>query len=75
MSYCTDDRMSECHGEIHERLSLSGSGMTFPRCDKHYELYVERLRPTMEEIRLRYPAQAPDDFDPTYAGETWEEEQ
>lgn len=60
-----------CEGDTEERLTVSGSGMTFPRCELHYEKYVDRLQPRMEEIRNRYPDQAPDDFDPTYAGETW----
>ena len=53
---------------------MSGSGMTFPRCDKHYQAYADRLRPVMDDIRRRYPKQAPSDFDPTYAGESWDED-
>jgi hypothetical protein len=53
---------------------MSGSGDTYPRCDKHYEAYVERLTPVMDDIRRRYPEQAPADFDPFYSGEQWNED-
>ncbi len=37
-------------------------------------LYVERLQPIMDDIARRYPATAPADFDPYYAGETRDED-
>lgn len=60
-----------CEGATDERVSLSGSGMAFPRCEFHFQKYAERLQPRLDEIRKRYPDQAPDDFDESYAGETW----
>ena len=46
----------------------SDSLKSWPRCDKHYEDYVDR----MQEIAQRYPVNAPSDFDPAYAGERWD---
>ena len=39
-------------------------------CDRHWEKFVW----TMQEIESRYPKQQPADFDPTYAGERWDED-
>jgi hypothetical protein len=57
-----------CRGAVELRMALSGKA--FPRCDRHWE---ERVK-TQEQINERYPAQAPADFDPLFAGERWEEE-
>jgi len=75
MSYseCLDGPTG-CCGEVAEHPALSGSGMTFPRCAFHYDSYVERVLPRIEEVRRRYPAQAPRGFDPTYCGERWTDE-
>ena len=59
-----------CEGETFPRLALSGSGESYPRCEHHYGLYVDRLQPVIV-INRRYPAMAPADFDPLYAGESW----
>jgi hypothetical protein len=74
MSDCIDGRQSPCTGETFERYALSGSGMTFPRCDGHYDQYVARTQPKLDEINRRYPRQAPPDFDESYAGERWDED-
>jgi hypothetical protein len=63
-----------CQGEVSEYLALSGSGELYPRCEHHYELYVERLQPQIDAINRRYPVTAPADFDPTYANEAWDED-
>lgn len=63
-----------CGGEVVEYLSLSGSGARFARCEAHYARYVERVQPRMEEIRERYPELPPADFDPSFAGERWEDD-
>ncbi|MHD0294534.1 hypothetical protein [Rhodococcus qingshengii] len=67
---CLDRDTSDCRGVVEYRTALSVTGKSFPRCDKHWE---ERLVRD-EEIRARYPEQAPPDFDPTYAGERWDED-
>jgi hypothetical protein len=48
--------------------------MRFPRCENHYGIYAEVMDAKHAETRRRYPRQAPPDFDPTYAGERWDEE-
>ena len=60
----------DCEGEVEYRFPLSGSGKSFPRCDLHWS---ERLD-AQERINERYPDSpfAPADFDPTYAGESWD---
>lgn len=69
---CLDSHFepSDCSGEVEYRMPLSGTGVSFPRCDGHW---VARLV-VQDGINLRYPAHAPADFDPAYAGEHWDEE-
>ena len=59
----------EHEGKVAYREPLSGTGQSFPRCEAHWEIRLDR----QAEIGRRYPDQetAPADFDPTYAGETW----
>jgi hypothetical protein len=65
---CLDARPdSECEGAVEFRMALSGTGRSFPRCDKHWN---ERLV-IQEGIDQRYPQHQPSDFDPAYAGEEW----
>lgn len=76
MSYhdeCLDGPLG-CAGEVFERVSMSGSGMAFPRCDHHYEEYCERMERVHADINRRYPRHAPADFDPLYAGERWDDD-
>lgn len=63
-----------CEGEVFDRPSRSGSGMCFPRCEKHYDDYAVRMDAVHAKTRARYPRQAPADFDPSYAGERWDED-
>lgn len=74
MSDCIDARQSPCTGETFERYALSGSGLTYPRCDGHYDEYVARTQPRIDKIRKRYPDTAPDDFDPLACGERWDDD-
>lgn len=67
---CLDSYYDECAGRIEYRYALSGTGRSFPRCDKHWD---ERLR-IQDDINRRYPATQPADFDPMYAGERWDED-
>ena len=59
-----------CEGAIENRMALSSTGKSFPRCEKHFEA---RLK-TQDEINERYPTLPPSDFDPAYAGERWDED-
>lgn len=62
----------ECAGAVEYRLPLSPSGKPFPRCDHHW---AARLI-VQAGINERYPDSPipPADFDPTYAGERWNED-
>ena len=60
-----------CQGEVEFRFPLSVTGKSFPRCDYHW---FKRLE-VQEEINARYPTLPPSDFDPTYAGERWDEDE
>lgn len=68
---CLDDHDGRCEGEVaYHQNPYSDSFKAWPRCDKHYEAYTDR----MQALAQRYPVNAPSDFDPSYAGEVWSEE-
>lgn len=68
---CLDNWAGDpCEGEVEYRMPLSGTGKSFPRCDKHWAKRLDRE----QELRERYPEQPPADFDPLYAGESWDED-
>jgi hypothetical protein len=68
---CLNDRGGgTCRGPVEYRMPLSGTGRSFPRCELHWE---ERLA-EQERIDARYPTFAPSNFDPSYAGERWDED-
>ena len=67
---CLDRHQGDCTGPVEYRFPLSATGKSFPRCDGHW---AERLR-IQEGINRRYPEQQPSDFDPTFAGERWDED-
>lgn len=60
-----------CAGEVLYRWPGYGE-RTWPRCERHGEARVARE----DEARERYPDGpcAPADFDPSYAGERWDED-
>jgi hypothetical protein len=70
------DSPDECEGEVGMYYALSGSGIAYPRCDLGYEVYVARTQPRLDEVNERYPDSsfAPSWFDPTYAGERWDDD-
>lgn len=67
---CLDSYQGECRGDVEYRFALSATGKSFPRCDEHW---AERLD-VQEGINRRYPTHTPSDFDPGYAGESWDED-
>lgn len=71
-SECLDLHMGNCDGAPEYRYPLSGTGRSFVRCDRHWS---ERLD-IQQGINRRYPDSsfAPSDFDPTYAGESWNDD-
>jgi len=69
-SGCLDSYKAGCEGATEYRESLSGTGALIPRCDRHRDEALDRD----EALRDRYPHNAPSDFDPAYAGESWDGE-
>jgi hypothetical protein len=68
---CLDDYGDNtCEGNVEYRMPLSGTGNSFPRCEKHWE---DRLE-TQQGINERYPMTAPSDFSEMDAGERWDDE-
>jgi hypothetical protein len=67
---CLNDHDGRCRGPVEYRMPLSGTGRSFPRCELHWE---ERLA-EQERTNERYPQHAPSDFDPSYAGERWDDD-
>lgn len=63
-----------CGGPVGMYAALSGSGDLYPRCEAHFDLYVARVQPRMDEIAARYPAQQPAWFDPAFCGERWSDD-
>ncbi|RZU36005.1 hypothetical protein EV284_3488 [Streptomyces sp. BK022] len=70
---CLENRTGECSGAVKYRAPLSGTGRSFPRCDAHWAARLKKQK----EIRNRYaPASdvPPRGFDPTFCGESWDED-
>lgn len=65
----SDDPTLACGGEVVEYWSRSGATKS-ARCEVHWIRHNEIL----DGIAHRYPdsSVAPDWFDPTYAGESWD---
>lgn len=64
------DEAPDCGGAVEYRMPLSGTGRSFPRCDLHWSVRLD----VQERINRRYPVSQPSDFDPSYAGESWDGE-
>lgn len=62
----------DCRGPVEFRMALSASGRPFPRCERHW---LARLD-VQDRINRDYPDSpiAPAWFDPSYAGERWDED-
>jgi hypothetical protein len=70
---CLDADVNDpCEGPVEYRMALSGTGRSFPRCEKHWQ---DRLR-VQERVNRDYPDSpiAPAWFDPADAGESWDED-
>lgn len=71
---CLDHHEGDCKGPVEYRMPLSGTGRSFPRCEGHWDARLDRE----EQIRERYghpdSSMPPSDFDPTYAGERWDDD-
>jgi hypothetical protein len=62
----------ECSGAVTYQLPMSGTGVSYPRCEHHAD---QRLA-LQERLNRDYPdsPNPPAWFDPTYAGEHWDED-
>lgn len=62
----------KCGGDKPEYRFGYGLKGSYVRCGKHFDAYMARAKAS----RRRYPDSdlAPTDFDPTYAGERWDED-
>jgi hypothetical protein len=60
----------DCQGAVEYRMPLSGTGKPFARCDHHWNLRLIE----QDRINRTYPTHAPADFDPSYAGERWDDD-
>lgn len=69
---CLDANRGGCRGPVELRPSLTGTGMAIPRCDAHWSKRLDQE----QEWRAVYPDSpiAPSWFDPTAAGEVWDED-
>ena len=69
---CIEDTALDhpCKGGVEYRESLSGTGTPIPRCDSHWSKRLD----LQHDLAVRYPREAPSDFDPYYAGEHWDED-
>lgn len=64
------DDGGECSGTVEYRWPLSGTGKSYPRCNRHWH---DRLD-LQQQLNERYPAQPPADWSPLDAGEAWDED-
>ena len=68
---CLDGMEGGCEGDVEYHINPYGDSMNaWPRCSKHFDLYVDR----MQDLAQRYPVNPPSDFDPSYAGESWNDD-
>lgn len=64
------DGEGQCEGAVEYRMALSSTGVSHPRCSKHWEQRLE----LEQGLRERYPEHPPSDWSPLDAGEHWSEE-
>lgn len=65
---CADGPGHECEGPVTWNSLDPGVRPAKPYCRKHWGDRCDRD----QELRERYPYHAPADFDPMYAGESWD---
>lgn len=70
---CLDDRGDgSCQGPVEWHSTDPGLRPAFPRCDRHWELRLDRREHSME--KYADSDAAPGWFDLLFAGERWDEE-
>lgn len=61
----------DCKGPVEYHLNPDRDDFkAFPRCEFHQSKRLDQA----EEHMRKYPMMAPSDFDPSFAGEAWDEE-
>lgn len=60
-----------CRGQVLYRDALSGTGISYARCELHWD---KRLQ-LEAGLRQRYPEHPPPDWSPLDAGESWYEDE
>jgi len=79
MSHCIDRDIDECEGEVIRELSTTGASSS-ERCRKHRSAYLDRMAKVHRDVNEKFPgydvpgSPPPAWFDPTYAGERWDED-
>jgi hypothetical protein len=70
---CLDRHDNACEGEVEYHMQPYPSTRSFPRCAHHWRLRCE----VQEGIDRRYAPNSdcpPEGFDPTIAGERWDDD-
>jgi hypothetical protein len=64
--------LDPCEGPVEYRMALSATGRSFPRCDKHWAKRLDEY----ERDQRNFPDSPipPSWFDPTAAGEHWDDD-
>ena len=67
-----DDTTDVCAGPVELRTPMSGTGISYPRCERHFELRLD----LQDRLSRDYPdsSQPPAWFDPSNAGERWDDD-
>lgn len=65
------DESTHCRGEVRYRDALTETGVRYPRCDAHWEKRLAKQRRIDEDYGYSNP---PAWFDPSYAGERWDDD-
>lgn len=68
---CLDEHRGDCRGPV-EFYATPGRLRAFPRCTRHWEERMDRYENSIE--RYANSDTPPSWFDPSYAGERWDEE-
>lgn len=72
MDTCLDSYEDDCEGPVEFHWNGDPGFKSWPRCVKHQALRVERRENSME--KYANCSTAPEWFDPSYAGESWDED-
>jgi hypothetical protein len=69
-----DARKGGCRGAVEYRYALSPTGVSYPRCDKHWSDRLDFEEETTRKYGHWNSDLAPSWFDPTAAGERWDDD-